>query len=217
MKITCISASNNEPARSQSTSTRTCQMVAELLNESGTPGEFQVETLQLIDYNPKPCVMCGNCFRTYRCQRDPDFNSILDRLCSSDGLFLVVPHYALLPSKVVILFEKFEEMSFLNYSHDLASRFGLQDKPVGLIVHGGQTSEALPYYRDALLKPLASIASASTLRVINTETDMPGAVFGIKDIQYPVGEVFCRIEHDWQDVRQRITPLVRSFQTALRN
>lgn len=217
MRITCVSASNIEPARAESASTRACQIAAELLKEIGAPDEFQVETLRLIGSDLKPCAMCGGCFKTFHCKRDPDFNRVLDQLCSSDGFLLVVPHYSLIPSKVVILFEKFEEMVFLNYSHEPASRFGLNGKPVGLIVHGGQTSEALPYFQEALLRPLASLAAASTLRVISVEPDMPGAVFGIQSIQYPPGEVFCRIQHDWQDVRERITPLVRSFQAALQN
>jgi hypothetical protein len=57
MKYTCISAANIEPARANSASTHTCELIGELLAEEDR--DAQVTILPLIDYELRPCRMCG--------------------------------------------------------------------------------------------------------------------------------------------------------------
>jgi len=210
MKITCISASNVENARQHSASTRTCELVRDLLLQTDLPGA-QVDILRLLDYEFTPCRMCGTCFVGGECTRDPAFAEIFTRLQASDAIFIVCPHYAPIPAKLTMILEKMEEICYLNACANPDYRFPLHGKPVGIIAHGGQTDVALPYYRRALLEPLANALTSVQMRVIPLDAENPlGAVFGIKSINTQTDSIFVEIEHDWDAIRARIAPLVRN-------
>ena len=214
MKVACLSASNISPARKHSASTRTCELICEQLAE--IQPSIQVEIVPLIDYALKPCRMCGECLPTLRCSQDEAFNQVHDRLQSADAVFMVCPHYAPIPSKVMILLEKLEEMAYLKYCQDNTFRTPLHGKPIGIIAHGGQTEEALPYYKTALLDPLASAFASVGMRVIGASEQWPnGVTFGIQSLKMPSDSIFVTIEHDWQVIRQRIQPLVENVIAAI--
>lgn len=207
MKITCISAANVEGARHHSASTRTCELIAGHIQARKWIGE--IEILPLIDYEMKPCRMCGQCFATQRCSRDEAYNQVFEKLTASDALFFVIPHYAPFPSKIMILLEKLEELAYLKYCSDPQYVFPLAGKPAGLIVHGGQTEEALPYYKNSLLDPLAAAFSAAQLKIIGADEQNPnGVVFGIRQLTKPADSIFVEITHDWDTINARILPLV---------
>jgi len=214
MKVACLSASNISPARKHSASTRTCELIREQLAE--IQPSIQVEIVPLIGYALKPCRMCGECLPTLRCSQDEAFNQVHDRLQSADAVFMVCPHYAPIPSKVMILLEKLEEMAYLKYCQDNTFRTPLHGKPIGIIAHGGQTEEALPYYKTALLDPLASAFASVGMRVIGASEQWPnGVTFGIQSLKMPSDSIFVTIEHDWQVIRQRIQPLVENVIAAI--
>ncbi len=215
MKITCLSASNVENARQRSASTRTCELVRDLFQSGGWP-DAEVEIIRLLDYEFTPCRMCGTCFVGGECTRDPSFNVIFERLQASDAIFVVCPHYAPIPAKLTMILEKMEEICYLNACANPDYRFPLCGKPVGIIAHGGQTDVALPYYRRALLEPLANAFSSLQMRVIPLDEDNPlGAVFGIQSISSTTDSIFVTIEHDWDTIRERIAPLVENVATAV--
>jgi NAD(P)H-dependent FMN reductase len=214
MKVVCLSASNIKPARQHSASTHTCELIRNLLVE--IQPSIEVEIVPLIDYAMKPCRMCGECLPTLRCSQDEDFNQVHDRLQSAEAVFLVCPHYAPIPSKVMILLEKLEEMAYLKYCQDNTSVTPLHGKPIGIIAHGGQTEEALPYYKNALLDPLANAFASVQMRVIGAGEQWPnGVTFGIESLTMPTDSIFVTIEHDWQVIRQRIQPLVENVIAAI--
>jgi multimeric flavodoxin WrbA len=214
MKVVCLSASNISPARQHSASTHTCELIRNLLAE--IQPSIEVEIVPLIDYAMKPCRMCGECLPTLRCSQDEDFNQVHDRLQSAEAVFLVCPHYAPIPSKVMILLEKLEEMAYLKYCQDNTSLTPLHGKPIGIIAHGGQTEEALPYYKTALLDPLANAFASVQMRVIGAGEKWPnGVTFGIKSLTMPTDSIFVTIGHDWQVIRQRIQPLVENVIAAI--
>jgi multimeric flavodoxin WrbA len=216
LKVTCISASNVENARQNSASTYTCELVCAILKDAHPGDEVKVEIIPLIDYEPVPCRMCGNCFVNGECSHDPAFNQVYSNLREADAIFLVCPHYAPIPSKLVMILEKMEEMVFLNYCANPDYHFPLHNKPVGIIAHGGQTEAALPYYRTALLKPLAQALGAAQMRVIELDAENPlGVVFGIKSISAQTDSIFVKIEHDWDTIRNRIVPLVENVIQAV--
>jgi multimeric flavodoxin WrbA len=215
MKITCLSASNVERARQNSASTHACQIVAELVAERNLPGA-EVEIVPLLDYDLVPCRMCGQCLKVERCANDEAFTRLYARLIESDAVFVVAPHYATLPAKLVILLEKLQEMTYLRWCADNNYRFTLDHKPVGLIAHGGQTEEALPYYKTALLDPLAMALASVQMNVAGAGEAWPnGVTFGIKSLTQPPGSVFVEIEHDWDSIKQRIAPLVENVIAAV--
>jgi multimeric flavodoxin WrbA len=214
MKIVCLSASNISPGRQHSASTHTCELIRDQLTE--LQPSIEVEILPLIDYALKPCQMCGECLPTLRCSQDEAFNRVHDRLQSADAVFLVCPHYAPIPSKVMILLEKLEEMAYLKYCQDNTSLTPLHGKPIGIIAHGGQTEEALPYYKTTLLDPLANAFTSIQMRVIGAGTQWPnGVTFGIQSLILPPSSIFVTIEHDWQAIRQRIQPMVENVIAAI--
>ena len=214
MKVVCLSASNISPARQVSASTRTCELIRDQLAEE--QASFDVEIVPLIDYAMKPCRMCGECLPTLRCSQDEAFNQVHTQMQSADAVFLVCPHYAPIPSKVMILLEKMEEMAYLNYCQDNTFLTPVYGKPIGIVAHGGQTEEALPYYKTALLDPLANAFASVQMRVIGAGEQWPnGVTFGIKGLTMPKDTIFVTIEHDWQVIRQRIRPLVENVIAAI--
>jgi multimeric flavodoxin WrbA len=214
MKVVCLSASNINPARQHSASTRTCELIRDQLLEKQP--SIDVEIVPLIDYAMKPCRMCGECLPALRCSQDEAFNQVHARLQSADAVFLVCPHYAPIPSKVMILLEKMEEMAYLKYCQDNTFLTPVHGKPIGIVTHGGQTEEALPYYKTALLDPLANAFTSVQMRVIGAGEQWPnGVTFGIKSLTMPTNSIFVTIEHDWQVIRQRIQPLVENVIAAI--
>ncbi len=213
-KILAISAANVLPSRSSSASTKACGILKSLL-EAQAPGVYDVEVLPLIDYDLKPCCMCGACFGSGKCALDEDFNRIYQKLSTADGLLLVCPHYAPIPSKAIILFEKLEEIFYLNYCTDETYRPPYAGKPVGIVAHGGQTNEALPLYQQALVKPLADVVEALGMKVVNVNEEK-GVAFGITKLFKPDDSIFVTIEHDWEAIKTQLQPLVVQFDACLR-
>lgn len=215
MQYACISAANIEPAKNHSASVRTCAMIRDLIQEEDPAA--RVEIVPLVDYKLKPCKMCGKCLKSQRCVHDEAFNQVFEKMIAADALFVVVPHYAPLPSKLMILTEKMEEIAYLNWCMDNRYRFPLTGKPAGVIGHGGQptTDEVVAYYLRMLVEPVAMALRSVSMKVVGVDDQSPhGAAFGIQTLTQPPGSIFVDITHDWPDVRRRITPLVRQVTAA---
>jgi multimeric flavodoxin WrbA len=215
MKYTCISAANIEPARNTSASVRACEMARSLILDEDSQAE--VEIVALLDYEMRSCRMCGECQQPERCARDAAFNQVFEKMIAADAVFLVVPHYAPLPSKLMILCEKMEEIAFLNWCADHEYRFPLAGKPVGVVGHGGQqsTAEVIAYYQNALVEPVAQALRSVSMKVIGAGEKSPhGVAFGIQSIRQRPGSIFVDIGHDWLDIRERMAPLAREVVRA---
>jgi len=215
MKFVCISAANIEVARNHSASVRTCQLAGAIL-EFECPGA-SVEVVPLIDYDMKPCRMCGECVEKMLCTRDAAFNRVFKKMQSAQGLLVVVPHYAPLPSKLMILLEKMQEIAYLGWCADEKNfRFPLAGVPLAVIGHGGQTgAEALEYYQRALVEPVARAFAGCGLSVVSGGDGMPyGVSFGIQSLTKRPDSIFVDIQHDWAGIRGRIMPLVKNLAAA---
>jgi multimeric flavodoxin WrbA len=99
---------------------------------------IEVETVRFTDYDFKPCIMCGGCAREGKCLYDEAFNILFSKMAAADGIILVCPHYATIPSKLMMVLEKLEEMTFISYCLKKES-YALSGKPVAVIGHGGMT------------------------------------------------------------------------------
>jgi hypothetical protein len=218
MKIACISAANIESARGRSASVRACETVRDLVGE--LQPQAVVDIMPLIDYELQPCRMCGECVETQRCAGDEAFNRVFEGMIGADAIFVVVPHYAPLPSKLMMLTEKMEEMAFLGLCADSQNySFPLRGQPAGVIAHGGQepTAEVIAYYQRALVEPVAGALRSVTMEVIGAgEEGHDGVAFGIRSISRCSGAGFVDIQHDWPEVRARIAPLVWNVVNAAR-
>lgn len=215
MKILCISASNVEPARDHSASTQVCELIRELIH---TDCEAHVEILCLLDYEMTPCRMCGNCYEAGKCVRDKAFNQIYTRLAEVDAVFMVCPHYAPIPSKLMMLLEKLEEICYLNWCQNQNYQTKVYQKPIGLVAHGGQSTKEALYYKTALLDPLALAFSSVQMKVVGSDEQSPnGVVFGVKKISLVPDSILVEIEHDWNDIRSRLIPLVKNMLDQIDN
>jgi len=216
MIVTCIAASNVRGRGPNSASTRVCRLISDLISER-VGEQAQVEVVEMSGYELVPCVMCGECADTVRCIYDNAFNEIFAKISHSDALFIVVPHYAPIPAKLMMLFEKFQEMAYLQY---LANKKGypLVGKKVGIIAHGGQpeSEETLTYYVDELLKPVANSLASVGMKIIGAGAGRPqGVVFGITGMTGSASNLLPDFTHDWDEVKARVTPLVEAVIISL--
>lgn len=210
LRIACISASNVIGQGAASASTRVCQLAGDLISRH-SGGRVTVEVLSLMGMEMNPCRMCGFCYPKGRCRFDESFNRLFSAMIDSDATLFVVPHYAPIPSKLVMLFEKMEELAFLHYMDNKAEAYPLLGKAAAIIAHGGMidSEDVVRHYRGALLDPVASVLSSVGMKVAGVNDEWKtGVAFGCKDLRKVDGQVLPVIEQDWDLIRIRIEPLI---------
>lgn len=197
----------------KSTSITTCNMIKTIIQRDYSL-EISINILPLVNFDMKPCILCGNCHRDNQCKFDEAFNKLLNQLLESDAIFLVVPHYSPIPSKLIILFEKLNEIIYSSWLNDPEYVFPLSGKPVGIIGHGGmaESDEVLKYYHDNLISPVANTLKSLSLKIVgHSEQFSKGAPFGLKDencLKKTEKILFPEIVQDWTLIESRIKPLV---------
>ena len=103
LKILCISASN----RLDTTGTNSYRKCKAVLDEAKKHiSNMQSEIIELQNQSLNPCTACSGCLNSKRCAIDEVFNHIYEKIIACDILFIVSPHYALIPAKLCMLFEK---------------------------------------------------------------------------------------------------------------
>lgn len=215
MLITCISASNTKIMGENSASTKVCGIIEDIIRKGFKEG-IEVNTVSLVNYNFKPCILCGSCGKTNTCVYDVDFNEIYSMMGKSDAIFFVVPHYSPIPSKLIMIFEKINEIMYAGWINDQNFTSPITQKTVGVIGHGGcpENDEILKYYHDNLIAPVARTLKSLSFDVIGVDDEFKyGAAFGLKDKNCYVkveNSVFPEIIQDWELIENRIRPLVRN-------
>ena len=210
MKIICISAANMKYAADKSTSLVTCQIIDNIIKTKLQRDDAQVDVIKLADAVLSPCTGCGECFLTGRCCADDDFNSIYARIAGSDAVFIVSPHYTPIPSKLCMLLEKMEQISYLPWFHDNTFQPKVQNIPVGIIAHGGGSGEReLRSYKTMVLDTIANALQTIMMEVVGLNDEWPtGVVFPAKEVKRDIGQTFPIQYYDWADIEDRVSPLV---------
>ena len=210
MKVLSISASNMVHAKKESTSLEVCQIIEKIIKTKLTGNGVQLEIIRLVDASLSPCTGCGKCFMMNKCATDDSFNNIYSRIAQSDALFIVSPHYAPVPSKLCMLLEKMEQISFLNRFHDINYRPIVYKKPVGIDAHGGSSDDAaLHSYKAMVLDTIANALQTIMMDVVGLNEEWPtGIAFPVKEILQDEDEIFPIQLYDWTDIENRVTPLV---------
>lgn len=214
MKILCISASNTQHRGLNSTSVKVCSLIEKIVVEMYSDAE--IEILTLMNQRIKFCLLCGDCGEEGLCPYDKDFNEIYARMKDADRLFLVVPHYSPIPSKLLALFEKINEITYANMLKIPQFESPLNGKVAGIVGHGGmaESPESLQYYHEALIKPIANTLKTCGFRVVGLDQDFPlGAPFGLEDdscIQPRADAAFPDIMQNWELIEKRIRPLIEN-------
>ena len=210
MKISCISAANMKYAADKSTSLITCQIIENIIKTKLQKSDAQVDVIKLVDADLSPCSGCGECFRTGRCGADDDFNRIYSRIAASDAVFIVSPHYTPIPSKLCMLLEKMEQISYLPWFHDNTHQPKVQGIPVGVIAHGGGGEAwALRSYKAMVLDTIANALQTIMMEVVGLNETWPtGVVFPAKEVKRESGQTFPIQYYDWAEIENRVSPLV---------
>ncbi len=215
MKIVCISASNTKMMGSNSTSTRVCSVIQEKLITDVR--KIETEVVPLMDYELKSCFFCGSCLKNGQCSNDREFNRLQEKLVAADGIFIVIPHYSPIPSKLLMILEKINEIVYSGWLKNSGYCSPYQNKPVALIGHGGMVEEdtTLQHYHNHLVTPVADTLRSLSFDVIKYNDIFPnGAVFGLKDascIKTVENAIFPDIIQDWPKIEKRITPLIENM------
>jgi len=133
LKILCISASNRLDAAGTN-SYRKCKVVLEEAEKHIS--DMRGEIIELQNCSLNPCTACSRCLHSKRCAIDDVFNDIYERIIACDILFIVSPHYALIPSKLCMILEKMGQVVSIRSSKDKSYQgetFGLT---TAVITHG---------------------------------------------------------------------------------
>jgi multimeric flavodoxin WrbA len=198
-----------------STSTKVCRIVENIIRRDCKEG-IEVNTVSLVNCNFKPCILCGSCAKTNKCIYDEDFNEIYSKMCKSDGVFFVVPHYSPIPSKLIMIFEKINEIMYAGWINDQNFTSPITQKAVGVIGHGGcpENDEILKYYHDNLIAPVARTLKSLSFDVVGVDEEFKyGAALGLRDnncFEKAENSVFPGIIQDWANIEKRIRPLVKN-------
>jgi multimeric flavodoxin WrbA len=177
---------------------------------------IEVKTVPLVNYNFKPCILCGSCSKTGACIYDEDFNDIYSLMGKSDAIFFVVPHYSPIPSKLIMIFEKINEIMYAGWVNDQNYTAPITEKIVGIIGHGGcpENDKILKYYHDNLITPVARTLKSLSFDVMGVSEEFKyGTAFGLKDencCKKVEDTVFPKIIQDWELIEKRIKPLVKN-------
>jgi len=219
MKILCISASNSANMGENSTSVRVCNLIKKIIGAKDP--DIEVETIQLMKEKINFCLLCGDCYEDSECPYDQAFNSLYSKLKNSDAYFWVIPHYAPLPSKLLALFEKMNEILYcdlIKIPHFLSP---FEDKPAAIIAHGDmvESTDTLKYYHEAVIKPVANTLTSFGFDVVKYSDEYPnGIAFGIMDescVRYNDVSVFPEIIHNWDIIEERIYPLISEIVSSI--
>lgn len=161
--------------------------------------------------------MCGRCLGSNQCPYDPSFNQLFSKMTEATGIFIVAPHYALIPAKLTIILEKLQEFAYLHSYNELPGPFILTGKPVGLVIHGGmlENSKIIKHYEKTLLGPVANAVKGVGMRIVPANANnSKGVVFGIKEIIKPAGKCLPEFEHEWVAITKRLSVLVANMLKA---
>jgi multimeric flavodoxin WrbA len=210
MNILCLSAANMKYAADKSTSLITCQIIENIIKNKLQRPDARVDVIKMVDADLQPCDGCGECFKTSRCGAEDDFNRIYLRIANADAVFIVSPHYTPIPSKLCMLLEKMEQISYLPWFHDNTHQPKVQGIPVGIIAHGGGgDNQTLRSYKAMVLDTIANALQTIMMEVVGLDEAWPtGVVFPIQELHKDNAAIFPVQFYDWADIENRVTPLV---------
>jgi len=206
MDIVTLSFSQNTKAI-KNNSFQIAEMIEEVI-------EKPVRHINIRDYHIMPCHLCGDCANSHTCEIDGAFKRLLVDIGNPDLLFMVVPYYSPFPSKLMIFFEKLNEIFYSAWMNDQTYIHPLQKTPVGLIVHGGLVSskEVINHYKVMMNRPITHTLKGLGFKVVeDDELYKNGFALGIENESCIKGvkkEVFPLVSHRDDYIKQTIKSYV---------
>jgi len=214
MKIVSISCSNVVHKRNDSTSTKVCELIAEIIHEINKG--MQNEIVRLVDHQLINCKFCGKCVNIGQCIYDDGFNAIYEKIRSCDRLILVVPFYSVVPSKLTMVMEKMNQIYYSSWLKNPEQEYCLKGKKVAIIAHGGSNLEEYPegrkIYQELLINSLNYSLGSLGFDIIRLDkSGVNGEVFGVEGYNNPEGALFPDMVHNWHRIKETISPLVKEL------
>ena len=213
MKIVCISGSNTIQMKENSISTKVCGYLKEMFVTKGISDQ-DITILPLLNYQLQPCLLCGACAKTEKCPYDEDFNTVFSHIQEADYVFLVLPYYSVLPSKVTMLLEKINEIFYASWIKDNTYVPKSSKTKVGIIGHGGmvENEKVLSYYHTNLIYPVSMTLKGLGYQLLSPSKEYPSGIpFGLlkeEDLKQTSDQIFPVIYHDEHHIKERIKPFI---------
>jgi multimeric flavodoxin WrbA len=211
MNIAIVSGSNIGSSGNESISLRTGEILKTRLKNIKTGCD--VKLVDLRDYKLTPCSMCEACAETQKCNVDEDFNKLYEIIMHSDEFIFICPHYAPIPSKLIILFEKLEEMNYLGFCSDKNGINPTKGKKAGIIAHGGMIEGYDQLYKDDILTPLTNVMECIGMKVINKMGNKP-ICFGVRDFEKSDNKTTYDIIYDIDRLQQAVDDFIELYERS---
>ncbi len=209
--VLIISASNSRISEEHSVSSK----VSKLL-KSKLAGNV-VEEVRLKDYNIQSCRLCGDCSKNSKCPYDESFNTIHKKINQADKIIWIVPHYSPLPSKLMSVFEKINEIIYLKWLNNPDFKSPYQEKKTTVIAHGAmtETEKTIDYYYSTLVMPVAKTLSGLGFGLMKLDQSHEfGVVFGLEkdsDLVTKTNGLFPEIEFNIKRLDSRFDAIIEKF------
>jgi multimeric flavodoxin WrbA len=100
------------------------------------------EIIELQNHALNPCIACSRCLTDKRCAVDAAFNHIYEKIIACDLLFIISPHYAPIPAKLCMLFEKMGQIVSIRSSKDKSYQGETYGRKTAIITHGATAVNA---------------------------------------------------------------------------
>jgi multimeric flavodoxin WrbA len=166
-----LSASNVGPSGAASRSLELARrLAARLGGHCGGASDGGVEVADLRDYPIQSCDMCEACAGSDACAQPDRFNALKSRIDAHAVLAVVCPHYAGVPSQLMALLEKLQEMAYLAQCQ---GKPATPAKAFAVLAHGGMTGGYEAAYVASLIVPLANAARSLGWTVLNDAIPEP--------------------------------------------
>ena len=79
---------------------------------SRVDSKHTIDVIRMADATIESCLACDLCAQRGACHLEEDFEAIYLKLIDADALFIIVPVYASIPSKLTALFERLTSLMF---------------------------------------------------------------------------------------------------------
>lgn len=72
----------------------------------------EINFIKMAELCIQGCTSCYECAKSKKCILDDDFEEVYNQLKDADAIFIIVPVYAMIPSRLTALFERFTSLLF---------------------------------------------------------------------------------------------------------
>lgn len=192
-----ISGSNNSKTKRNSQSLKVAHRIKQKLNIKNE----NIKIIDLREYKIFSCIMCEKCALTKQCNQDDHFNKLYNVMKNNQTIIFIIPHYAGIPSKIIAILEKMQEIFYLQYCQ--GNEIHVHAK-IGIIAHGGMSENYSDVYVNNIIQPFSYMVKNLGYEVINEKIEKP-LCFGVKKY-YKIIESgsYCFKKEDDIDKREEI-------------